>query len=147
MVKRKIKYEEFNQHTDKRSPIQSGRKTPMPISSTRSAQFKKEGPIIAIDKKIQFDSKTLDTNELKHDRKGDKEEDEEYLEEMSLIATMWENLGVTKKYKEVFEEAIKIMTKRNSKQFLMQEKANLKKFHDNLMVIYSFYYYLLYRNY
>lgn len=135
MLKKKIQYDESQRQQEKHTLIQSGRKTQMPSSKSRVTQYKKEGPIIAIEKKIQYDqSQGRYANDNKKETKEKNEEDELFKEEKSLVESMWEDLGVTRKYIDVFEEAINNMSKLQRKQFLEQEKASLKRFLDNLLV-------------
>ena len=56
-------------------------------------------------------------------------------EEMNVIRSMWEDLGVTEGYRIIYENIVKDIDKRMRKDFLDFETTNLKKFSDNLLVL------------
>ena len=59
--------------------------------------------------------------------------DEEYDEELNLIKTQWDDLGINLEYRTIFINFIKNINNSERKDIFAQEKNNLKKFRDCLI--------------
>ena len=59
--------------------------------------------------------------------------EDEFKEELNLIKSSWEDLGISHEYRVIFINLIKKVNEKERKDILMQEKLNLKKFRDGLL--------------
>ena len=59
--------------------------------------------------------------------------DDEFNEELNLIKSQWDDLGITSEYKAIFINHIRFVSESDRKDIFAQEKMNLKKFKDSLL--------------
>ena len=57
-----------------------------------------------------------------------------YVEEINIIHSMWEDLGVTESYRNLYENIAKELDDIHRKEFIDYEIGILKRFLDNLNV-------------
>jgi hypothetical protein len=62
------------------------------------------------------------------------EADEVYNEEINIIQSMWDELGVTEYYKTIYETISRQLNGELRKEFFDFEMNSLKRFSDNLLV-------------
>jgi hypothetical protein len=55
-------------------------------------------------------------------------------EELNIVQSMWDDLGVTEGFRSLFESIAKELDENFRKEFIDFEIGTLKKFSDNLMV-------------
>jgi hypothetical protein len=58
-----------------------------------------------------------------------------FSEELNIVQSMWDDLGVTDGYKMLFESIARELEENLRKEFIDFEIGSLKRFSDNLMVI------------
>lgn len=61
---------------------------------------------------------------------------EQFTEEINMITSLWDDLGVTDFYRVIFESVLKDLDSNMKKDLLDHEMSSLKKFSDCLLVIY-----------
>ena len=59
--------------------------------------------------------------------------DENFNEELSILESSWDELGITHEYRLAFINLVKIVSESERADILIQEKINLKKFRDALL--------------
>jgi len=72
---------------------------------------------------------------------------EQFTEEINMISSLWDDLGVTEFYKIIFENLLKELDPTMKKDLLDHEMKSMKKFSDSLLVIYILKSFILKKNY
>lgn len=68
------------------------------------------------------------------DSQRDKEKEEAFIEDISLIQNLWEDLGVQEQYKGLFETMARQLEGKARKEFLDYENQSLKRMREHLNV-------------
>ena len=63
---------------------------------------------------------------------------QQFTEEINVISSLWDDLGVTDYYRIIFESLMKDLDTQMKKEFLDHEMSSLKKFSDCLLVYFNF---------
>ncbi len=80
--------------------------------------------------------KFIGSNDLYYNFEFDQNNNVEiFAEEMNVILSLWEDLGVTDYYKIIFDSLARDLDTNMKKYLLDNEMSSLKKFSDSLLVI------------